>query len=82
MRLTPDGAWSESVAVVAALADGDKAEAAQIVRTSGDPELVTDGLLHVLSALMRLAGPEAGRLVEFCRMRPAPPPIPVLSGSN
>ncbi|MGC7322291.1 hypothetical protein RBA16_22595, partial [Mycobacteroides abscessus subsp. massiliense] len=48
-----DVSWCETVAVAQALALGDKVSAAHMLRTSRRLLMVSEGLLHLLSLLMR-----------------------------
>ncbi|BBB44253.1 pyridoxamine 5'-phosphate oxidase-like FMN-binding protein [Mycobacteroides abscessus subsp. massiliense] len=77
--VAPEASWRETVAVAQALALGDKVSAAHMLRTSRRLLMVSEGLLHLLSLLMR--GTPAGdtnRLLDAARTRTAPPPIPNL----
>ncbi|CPZ98169.1 pyridoxamine 5'-phosphate oxidase-like FMN-binding protein [Mycobacteroides abscessus] len=71
--------WCETVAVAQALALGDKVSAAHMLRTSRRLLMVSEGLLHLLSLLMRGApAGDTNRLLDAARIRTAPPPIPNL----
>ncbi|QDF73662.1 hypothetical protein FJK96_24735 [Mycobacteroides chelonae] len=71
--------WCETVAIAQAIAQGDKVSAAGILRTSQRPLVVSEGLLHLLSVLMRTAPVgDTRRLLDTARACTPPPPIPNL----
>ncbi|TDZ99266.1 Pyridoxamine 5'-phosphate oxidase [Mycobacteroides salmoniphilum] len=78
-RESLDASWFETVAIAQAIASGDKVSAAHILRTSQCRLPVSEGLLHLLSVLMRAAPAGAtSRLLDTARVCAPPPPIPNL----
>lgn len=76
---TLNASWCETVAIAQALALGDKVSAAHVLRTSRRPLVISEGLLHLLSVLMRAApAGDTDRLLDTARACTPPPPIPNL----